>query len=73
MLFRSSGSAYVFARSGATWGQQAKITAPDGEAGDEFGSSVALSGDTVVVGAPFDDDAGADSGSAYWFVRPPTT
>ena len=50
MLFRS-GSAYVYVRSGTTWSQQAKLLAADGAAWDEFGVSVALSGDTALVGA----------------------
>ncbi|MFC2041905.1 FG-GAP repeat protein, partial [Chloroflexota bacterium] len=64
-----SGSAYVFVRSGTSWTQQAKLTASDGAGDDWFGSSVAISGDTAVVGAFYDDDNGADSGSAYVFVR----
>jgi hypothetical protein len=66
-----SGSAYVFVRSGTTWSQQAKLTAADGKPGDEFGYSVALAGDTVVVTANADDDdvKGTDSGSAYVFTR----
>ncbi|MFQ5741652.1 MAG: FG-GAP repeat protein [Acidobacteriota bacterium] len=66
---RDSGSAYVFQRNGTTWSQQAKLTARDGAAGDLFGDSVALSGDTVAVGVRFDDDAGSSSGSAYIFQR----
>ena len=46
------GSAYVFVRSGTSWSQQQKLTANDGAAHDGFGYSVAISGDTVVVGAP---------------------
>lgn len=65
----ASGSAYVFVRSGNTWTQQAKLTASDGAAGDLFGVSVAIDGDTAVVGAVGDDDAGNASGSAYVFVR----
>ena len=71
-----SGSAYVFTRSGTTWTQQAKLTAADGAAGDQFGVRVALSGDTAVIGARFDDDDdvnGLDSGSAYVFTRSETT
>ncbi|MGI8758559.1 MAG: Calx-beta domain-containing protein, partial [Acidimicrobiales bacterium] len=70
-----SGSAYVFTRTGATWAEQAKLTAADGAADDHFGRSVAVSGDTAVVGAHFDDDddAGTDSGSAYVFTRTGTT
>ncbi len=69
----ASGSAYVFVRSGTTWSQQAKLTASDGAASDLFGYSVAISGDTAIVGAYGDDDAGSDSGSAYVFVRSGTT
>jgi len=61
------GSAYVFVRSGGTWTQQSKLTASDGAANDLFGSSVAVSGDTVVVGAYSDD---MRQGSAYVFVKP---
>jgi PKD repeat protein len=63
-----SGSAYVFVRSGTTWTQQAKLTAADAAGGNRFGDSVAISGDTVVVGAASDDDAGPLSGSAYVFA-----
>ena len=64
----NSGSAYVFTRSGTTWSQQAKLTASDGAFFDQFGFSVAVSGDTIVVGAPFNNDAGSASGSAYIFT-----
>ena len=61
------GSAYVFVRSGDTWTQTAKLTASDGAADDSFGHSVAISGDTVVVGADGDDN---NKGSAYVFEKP---
>jgi len=67
-----SGSAYVFSRNqGGTnnWGQVKKVTASDAAGGDWFGESVAISGDTVVVGSAFNDDHGSDSGSAYIFGR----
>ena len=64
-----SGSAYVFTRSGGTWSQQAKLTAADGAATDYFGLSVALDGDTALIGAQHDDDKGGNSGSAYVFTR----
>jgi hypothetical protein len=64
-----AGSAYVFVRVGTAWIQQAKLGAPDGAANDGFGSSAAVWGDTVVVGAPLDDTSVADSGSAYVFTR----
>ena len=66
-----SGSAYVFVRSGTSWSQQAKLTASDAAAGDLFGRSVAVSGDTAVIGARLDDDAGDASGSAYVFAPDP--
>ncbi len=66
----NQGSAYIFARSGATWTEQQKLTASDGAAGDSFGHSAAISGDTAIVGAPGGDINGAmDQGSAYIFVR----
>lgn len=64
-----SGSVYVFVRSNGQWSQQAKITAADGASGDRFGASVAIDGDTIVVGASQDDGAGIDAGSAYVFTR----
>jgi hypothetical protein len=64
-----SGSAYVFTRTGTVWSLQEKLTASDGSSGDQFGESVAINGDTIVVGADFDDDNGSNSGSAYVFTR----
>ena len=49
------GSAYVFVRSGGVWSQQQKLLASDAAAGDQFGNSVAISGETVVVGAASDE------------------
>jgi hypothetical protein len=66
----NAGKAYVFARSGTVWRQQAKLTAGDAAADDHFGAAVAVSGDTAVVGAPsHDTPGGMDAGSAYVFVR----
>ena len=58
----NSGSAYVFTRSGGVWTEQAKLTASDGAVNDQFGSSVALAGDTAVIGAGF-------GGAVYVFTR----
>jgi hypothetical protein len=64
------GSAQVFVRSGGVWSFKQKLTAQDGAADDRFGSSVAISGDTVVSGAPSDDSGkNVDQGAAYVFVR----
>ncbi|MBI1761102.1 MAG: FG-GAP repeat protein [Acidobacteria bacterium] len=52
--------------------QQAKLSAPDAAANDAFGDSVALDGNTAVVGAPFDDGSGANQASVYVFVRSDT-
>jgi len=65
----SSGSAYVFTRSAGVWTQQGKLTAFDAAYSDYFGLSVSISGDTAVIGARYDDDAGGESGSAYVFTR----
>jgi hypothetical protein len=64
------GAAYVFTRDSAgLWSEQQKLTAFDGEAGDYFGESLAVSGDTVVIGAYGDDDMGTDAGAVYVFNR----
>lgn len=60
------GSAYVFEQDGGEWTQQAKLTAADGEEGETFGISVALSGDTAISAASRDEPVG---GSAYVFER----
>jgi len=69
----SSGSVYVFTRTGTTWTQQAKLLPSDGATWDLFGQSVSLFGDTALIGAYYDDDNGVDSGSAYMFTRTGTT
>jgi hypothetical protein len=69
----SSGSAYVFVRTGTVWTEQAKLNANDGAAGDLFGGAVSVHGDTAVVGAPYDEDFGFRSGSAYVFRRTGST
>ena len=67
----SSGSAYIFRFNPDTsgWGQEAKFLPSTNAAGDLFGTSVAISSasgiDVVIIGAKFDDDIGASSGSAY--------
>jgi hypothetical protein len=67
-----AGAAYVFTRSGGSWTQQATLTAVDGAAEDWFGVSVALSGGTALVGAPFHDTARKSvSGAAYAFITAP--
>jgi len=61
-----TGAAYIFARDGTTWVEQARLTAADAEEYDQFGASVAISGEYAVVGAYGDDEY---KGSAYVFRR----
>ncbi|HVL82345.1 MAG TPA: Ig-like domain-containing protein, partial [Actinomycetota bacterium] len=63
----NAGAAQVFGRTGSSWSRRASLRAPDGAASDGFGTSVALSSTTAVIGAPGDDDRGVDSGSAHVF------
>ncbi|MBK9336156.1 MAG: FG-GAP repeat protein [Lewinellaceae bacterium] len=68
------GKAYIFFRSGASWTQQAMLTAADGSAGDEVSCSVAIFGNYAILGASKKDVGGnADQGKAYIFVRSGTT
>ena len=80
----NSGAAYVFVRSGSTWTQQAYLKASNTSGSDRFGWSVAMSNDTIVVGAPFEDsnatgiggsqaDGATDAGAAYVFFRSGTS
>ena len=67
-----AGAAYVFDRNegGAdNWGEVTKLTASDAQAGDQFGASVTVSGDTAVVGANHEDAGASDAGAAYVFDR----
>ncbi len=66
---QDGGAAYVFARSGQNWKQQAKLLAEDPESGDVFGFDVDIDDTTAVVGVPKDDDAGPNSGSVYVFIK----
>ena len=59
----------MFVREGDAWRQQAKLLADDAEIEDNFGTGLDLSGDTIIVGAPGDDDAGTQAGSVYFFER----
>jgi len=80
-----SGAVYVFRRTGVTWAQESYLKAPNAEASDQFGGSVAVAGDTVAVGASSEDsnqttitngatassdNNASDAGAVYIFVRP---
>jgi len=64
----NSGSAYVYRYNGLSWTEEAKLSATDAAANDEFGSVVGASAGTAVISASRDDDAGTSSGSAYAFT-----
>jgi hypothetical protein len=52
------------------WFQQHKLVPNNGAKGISFGSSVSISGDTALVGAPKDNDKGLGAGSAYIYTIP---
>ena len=67
------GAAYVFTKPNNGWADSsdsAQLTASDGALGDKFGTSVSVSGDTVVVGAPYKTGYSANEGAAYVFTKP---
>ena len=70
----SAGAAYVYTRTGTTWSQQAELTASDAACGDGLGISVALSGDTALVGAAWKTVSGQSyAGAVYVFKRTGTS
>ena len=64
----NAGAAYVFRRTAGTWGPGTKIVASDASANTAFGNIVWIEGDHLVVGSPFDDEGGTDTGSVYVFA-----
>jgi hypothetical protein len=70
----SAGAAFVYERDSAlgVWAHVGKVFGSDTSAGDWFGYSVAVHGDTAIIGAPKEASAGWDSGAAYIFRRSPT-
>ena len=66
----SAGAAIVFTRTAGTWTQQTKLLASDKASQDSCGESVAIDGDTVVIGARSEDDSFIfENGAAYVFTR----
>jgi trimeric autotransporter adhesin len=77
---KDSGAVYVFTRTAGVWSQQAYLKASNTDAHDAFGYNVAIAGDTIAVGAPFEEsnatgvngdqaDNSAPAGAAYVFTR----
>jgi hypothetical protein len=64
-----SGQAYVFERGNERWHQAAVLSASDAAAGDQFGLTVSVSAETIVVGARLADGRAANAGAAYVFTR----
>jgi hypothetical protein len=76
-----AGAVYVFVLSNGVWTQQAYLKASATDINDQFGKEVAISGDTIVVGAPYEDsnatgingnhynDMAQDAGAVYVFTR----
>lgn len=65
---KDSGSAYVYVRDNNKWQFQAKLIADDGVAGDLFGISVAIDGDTLLIGADLNDEKAENAGAVYVYV-----
>jgi hypothetical protein len=65
----NGGAAVVFRRAGTAWAQEAVITGSDTATNDAFGTSVAVSGGVVVVGAPLASPVGSQSGAVYVFRK----
>lgn len=63
----SGGAIYVYEFSGGTWTEIDKLVGSDVGSGDQFGSSVAIDGNRIVAGAPFDNSLGLATGTAYVF------
>jgi hypothetical protein len=78
----NAGAAYVFVRNGNTWTQQAYLKSSSVDSIDNFGYALALSGDSVLVAAPFDDsnatgvdgnpadNSATNAGAAYLYSMP---
>jgi hypothetical protein len=69
---QDAGAAYIFYRSQDgtnNWTEVKKIVASDGDQGDDFGHSLSVHGDYLIVGAPGEDDGVFDAGAAYIYYR----
>lgn len=64
-----TGSAFVFRRGTLGWTQEARLVSPMPHPLDLFGLNVAMYGDVALIGAPFEDGLGPESGAAYLFRR----
>jgi hypothetical protein len=60
------GAVYIYSRTGSSWVQQAKLPDPNGGLNDEFGASVSISGDNIIIGSPGSNN---NQGEAYIFSK----
>ncbi len=67
-LSSDAGAAYIYKRENDSWRYQTKITASDGVAGDLFGISVAIDGNTILVGADLHDEKAENAGAVYVYI-----
>lgn len=65
----NGGAAYVFRRASGAWVEEARLKAPVPRVDAEYGTSVALEGDTIVIGAPYDTTTASKCGAAYVYSR----
>jgi len=65
LVVEDEGACYPVTIDPLVWGEQARLTASDGAEGDKFGASVAIWGDTAVVGAPYDHVGGRGDQGLY--------
>ncbi len=63
------GGAYVFERDGDVWLERAIIAPPDGATVSGFGIEVSIRGDTILVGSPWEDEAGVNTGASFVYRR----
>lgn len=69
-LGQDAGAAYIYVKNASnTWNMVKKVTAADANAGDDFGSAVAVMGDKVLIGAAMNDEKGLNAGAAYLFSK----
>lgn len=65
----ATGTVHVYFHNGSEWTHQATLAPKSGAADDQFGYALALDGDTILIGAPGDDEVAMDAGAAYLFKR----
>ncbi len=68
VLEEDSGAVYIYKRVNEAWRYQTKLSAIDGKKGDLFGISVAISGNTILVGADLHDEKAENAGAVYVYV-----